>query len=35
MSTTLAAEYKHIRWVFKDPLPPGSTAVARFRAVLN
>ena len=31
----LAAEYKHIRWVFKDPLQPGSTAVARFRAVLN
>jgi uncharacterized repeat protein (TIGR01451 family) len=31
----LAAEYKHIRWVFKDALPPGGTAVARFRAVLN
>ena len=31
----LAAEYKHIRWVFKDSLQPGSTAVARFRAVLN
>jgi uncharacterized repeat protein (TIGR01451 family) len=30
-----AAEYKHIRWVFKDPLAPGATAVARFRAVLN
>jgi uncharacterized repeat protein (TIGR01451 family) len=31
----LAAEYKHIRWVFKDSLAPGATAVARFRAVLN
>ena len=31
----MAAEYKHIRWVFKDSLPQGSTAVARFRAVLN
>ena len=30
-----ADEYKHIRWVFKNPLPPGATAVARFRAVLN
>ena len=30
-----AAEYKHIRWVFKDSLAPGATAVARFRAVLN
>lgn len=30
-----ADEYKHIRWVFKDPLAPGATAVARFRAVLN
>ena len=30
-----ADEYKHIRWVFKNPLQPGATAVARFRAVLN
>jgi uncharacterized repeat protein (TIGR01451 family) len=30
-----ADEYRHIRWVFKNPLPPGATAVARFRAVLN
>ena len=30
-----ADEYKHIRWVFKDSLAPGATAVARFRAVLN
>ena len=30
-----AEEYKHIRWEFKSPLPPGSSATARFRAVLN
>jgi uncharacterized repeat protein (TIGR01451 family) len=30
-----ADEYRHIRWVFKSPLQPGATAVARFRAVLN
>ncbi|HEV7607244.1 MAG TPA: hypothetical protein VGO61_07895 [Steroidobacteraceae bacterium] len=30
-----ADEYTHIRWVFKDSLAPGATAVARFRAVLN
>jgi len=30
-----AGEYKHVRWVFKDSLAPGATAVARFRAVLN
>jgi len=30
-----ADEYKHIRWVFKNPLQPGASAVARFRAVLN
>jgi uncharacterized repeat protein (TIGR01451 family) len=28
-------EYRHIRWVFRNPLQPGATAVARFRAVLN
>jgi uncharacterized repeat protein (TIGR01451 family) len=28
-------EYKHIRWVFRDPLQPGASALARFRAVLN
>lgn len=30
-----AAEYKHIRWAFKQPLQPGATATATFRAVLN
>jgi uncharacterized repeat protein (TIGR01451 family) len=30
-----ADEYRHIRWVFKSALPPGASAVARFRAVLN
>ena len=30
-----ADEYKHIRWVFKNPVQPGASAVARFRAVLN
>jgi uncharacterized repeat protein (TIGR01451 family) len=30
-----ADEYRHIRWVFKSPLQPGASAVARFRAVLN
>jgi len=30
-----ADEYKHIRWVFKASLQPGSQALARFRAVLN
>lgn len=28
-------EYRHIRWVFKNPLQPGASAIARFRAVLN
>jgi len=28
-------EYKHIRWEFKNPLAPGASAFARFRAVLN
>ena len=28
-------EYRHIRWVFKNSLPPGAQAFARFRAVLN
>jgi uncharacterized repeat protein (TIGR01451 family) len=28
-------EYKHIRWVFKNPLAPGAQAVAHFRALLN
>jgi uncharacterized repeat protein (TIGR01451 family) len=30
-----ADEYKHIRWVFKNALPPGASAFGRFRAVLN
>ncbi len=30
-----AAEYKHIRWVFANPLPPGASVTASFRAVLN
>ena len=30
-----ADEYKHIRWEFKNPLQPGASATARFRAVLN
>jgi uncharacterized repeat protein (TIGR01451 family) len=30
-----ADEYKHIRWVFKDPLQPGASTIASFRAVLN
>lgn len=30
-----AAEYKHIRWVFKNPLASGATATASFRAVLE
>ena len=30
-----ADEYRDIRWVFKSPLQPGASAIARFRAVLN
>ena len=30
-----ADEYKHIRWEFRNSLPPGASAFARFRAVLN
>jgi uncharacterized repeat protein (TIGR01451 family) len=30
-----ADEYRNIRWVFKDSLPPGAQGFARFRAVLN
>ena len=30
-----ADEYKHIRWEFKNSLPPGASALARFRAVVN
>ena len=30
-----ADEYGDIRWVFKSPLQPGASAIARFRAVLN
>jgi uncharacterized repeat protein (TIGR01451 family) len=30
-----ADEYRHIRWVFRSPLKPGASAIARFRAVLN
>ncbi len=30
-----ADEYRHIRWEFKNPLQPGASAFARFRAVLN
>ena len=30
-----ADEYKHIRWEFKNALPAGASAFARFRAVLN
>lgn len=30
-----AGEYKHIRWVFKNPLAAGATATASFRAVLE
>lgn len=30
-----ADEYRNIRWVFRSPLQPGASAVARFRAVLN
>ena len=30
-----ANEYKHIRWVFKNPLAAGATATASFRAVLE
>jgi len=30
-----AEEYKHIRWEFKSSLQPGSSATARYRAVLN
>jgi len=30
-----ADEYRHIRWVFKNSLLPGTQGYARFRAVLN
>jgi uncharacterized repeat protein (TIGR01451 family) len=30
-----ADEYKHIRWVFKNPLMAGAKATASFRAVLE
>jgi uncharacterized repeat protein (TIGR01451 family) len=30
-----ADEYKHIRWVFKNPLAAGATATASFRATLE
>jgi uncharacterized repeat protein (TIGR01451 family) len=30
-----AEEYKHIRWEFKNSLPAGASAFARFRALLN
>ena len=30
-----ADEYQHIRWIFKNSLQPGATALASFRAVLN
>ena len=30
-----AGEYKHIRWVFKNPLAAGAKATASFRAVLE
>jgi uncharacterized repeat protein (TIGR01451 family) len=30
-----AAEYKHIRWVFKNPLAAGAKTAASFRAVLE
>lgn len=30
-----AEEYKFFRWVFQSSLQPGSSAYARFRAVLN
>jgi uncharacterized repeat protein (TIGR01451 family) len=30
-----ADEYRNFRWVVQAPLPPGSSAFARFRAVLN
>ena len=30
-----ADEYRQIRWVFRSPLQPGASAIARFRAVLN
>jgi uncharacterized repeat protein (TIGR01451 family) len=30
-----ADEYRHIRWVLRNPLAPGAQAFGRFRAVLN
>ena len=30
-----ADEYRHVRWVFKAPLQPGTQVAASFRAVLN
>jgi uncharacterized repeat protein (TIGR01451 family) len=30
-----AEEYRHVRWVFKNPIPGGSSAFGRFRATLN
>jgi uncharacterized repeat protein (TIGR01451 family) len=33
--TARADEYKHLRWVFKDPLQPAAQVSARFSAVLN
>ena len=30
-----AAQYTHIRWQLRNPLAPGATALARFRAVFR
>lgn len=33
--TATAHDYTHIRWRLRNPLAPGATALARFRAVFN
>ena len=30
-----AAQYTHIRWQLRNPLAPGATALARFRATFR
>jgi uncharacterized repeat protein (TIGR01451 family) len=29
------AQYTHLRWILRKPLPPGATALLRFRAVFH
>lgn len=30
-----AGEYTHLRWTLRRPLPPGATALLRFRAIFR